>query len=80
MSPETNNIAMRVRKHTAEIQLLVKLNRAHNGVSDGSLAFLAFLGEMWKLPHIMSFPASYYSLEVLGFHKRLVIQTEIGFC
>lgn len=31
---------MRDRKYAAEIQLLVKLNCAHNGVSDGRLALL----------------------------------------
>lgn len=32
---------MRVRKHAAEILLLVKLNCTHSGVSDGSLALLS---------------------------------------
>lgn len=60
--------------------LLVKLNCPHNGVSDGSLDFLAFLWEMWKLLQKMSFPASYYSLRGLGFHKTLTILTAIGLC
>jgi len=34
---------MRDEKHTAEILLLVKLNCAHNGVSDGRMALLASL-------------------------------------
>lgn len=38
----------------------------------------AFLWEMWKLLEIVSFPASYYSLKVLGFHKTLIILTETG--
>lgn len=41
---------------------------------------LASLWEMLKVLQIMPFPASYYSVKVLGFHKALVILMGTGLC